>query len=82
MERLIKNVKKSSWMELKAEAAKHDMRIGEFLEYLVEEHKKIENEKKTNWDIILKGRKTLSNSEAEELKRKISIFEKIYGFEE
>jgi len=37
---------------------------------------------KTNWDSILKVKRKLSDAEAEELKRRISVFENIYGFEE
>jgi len=81
MERLIKNVNKESWREFKAESVKHNMRMGEFLAYLVEEHKKREHNGK-GWEIIRNAKRTISDEEAEKIKKAMSAFEKIYGFED
>jgi len=81
VERLVKNVDEKSWRILRVEAVKHGKPIGKFLGFLVEEHVKREGEK-TNWDAILKMKPSLSDAEAEKIKRAIKVFEKSYGFED
>ncbi len=80
MDRLIKKVNRESWNELKAESARHGMRMGEFLEVLLEEHK--EKEKKTGWDYIRKAKRRLSEEQIEKMKKVMAYYEKVYGFEE
>ena len=55
----IKNVEKEDWAEFKAESAIHRMKAGEFLSKLVKDHKN--SCKKSNWDEILYGEKTLKH---------------------
>ncbi len=80
MERLLKGVSEKSWRDFKGEAAKHGMKMGEFLGYLVDEHKKTEHEKGA-WDFIQKRERIITDAEAEVMKRAIEDFEKIEDFE-
>lgn len=76
----MKNVNKESWQEFKAESARHGMRMGEFLSYLVEEHKKVKHQTSA-WDIILSNRKGISDEDAKKMKKATSVFEKDVDFE-
>ena len=82
MEKLIKNVDKNTWDELKAEASLHKMHLAPFLSYLIKEHKKIERKKADAWDHILEGEKTLASKDATAIKNSLKIFEQEYGFEQ
>lgn len=80
MERLLKSVTKNTWASFKAESAMHNMRMGEFLGSLVNEH--IETEKKrSGWDFVLDKKASISEKESRDLKEIISAFEKEMGFE-
>lgn len=83
MEKLIKDVDERSWLELKGEAAYHRLRVGEFLSYLVKEHKRSERKKKKAWDYVLRGKKSLSKAEAATMRETLSssAFEREYTFE-
>lgn len=81
MEKLIKNVDKNTWDELKSEASLHKMRLAAFLSYLIKEHKKIERNKTDAWDHILKGKRSLTSKDASAMKNLLNIFEQEYGFE-
>ena len=81
MDRLIKKVREESWMELKAESARHGMRMGEFLGYLIKEHKK--NEGNGNgWEQIMNAKRIISDEEAEKIKKATAKFEQVTEFEE
>lgn len=83
MEKLLKDVDERSWQELKGEAAYHQLKIGEFLGYLVKEHKRAERKKKKAWDYVLCGKKSLSRAEAATMREALSssAFEREYTFE-
>ncbi|MBI4181964.1 MAG: hypothetical protein HY520_03280 [Candidatus Aenigmarchaeota archaeon] len=81
MERLIRNVKKEVWKELRSEAIRHEMRMGEFLDVLLREHRERGHER--GWDAIFsRKRRMLTDKEAEEMRRILGIFERPGGFEE
>lgn len=82
MEKLIKDVDERSWLELKGEAARHRLKLGEFLSYLVKEHKRIERKKKNAWAYVLRGGKRLADADATAIRKTISTFEHGYNFEE
>lgn len=82
MEKIIKNVDEHSWLELKGEAARHRLKISEFLGYLVKEHKRIERKKNNAWNYVLRGGKRLSDADAMAIRKTISTFEHGYNFEE
>ncbi len=79
---MIKNVDEHSWLELKGEAAHHKLKVGEFISYLVKEHKRIERKKKNAWEYVLLGRKRLADADATAIRKTISVFEHDYNFEE
>jgi len=81
MEKLIKGVKPKNWSEFKIEASKHGMKVGEFLGYLVEEHKSIEKAR-NGWDhAFSKREKILTDADAEKMRKAIAEFEEEYDFE-
>lgn len=80
MERLIKGVKEESWKAFRSEAAKHGFKAGEFLGYLVEEHRKTESKGK-GWNHILSKKSSLDTDSAARMKKAIRIFEEEYDFE-
>ena len=66
----IKNMDPKVWNEIKAEAAKHNDTMSEFIRKLVSEHKKREGE--TQLDRILKVAPRITDEEAKEMKRTIA----------
>ena len=80
MNKLVKDVNPKSWHEIKMEATKHGMKIGEFLSFLIKEYKK--REKKSAWHYIFNAKKRLTDKEAEAIKKSIhKDFETEYDFE-
>ncbi len=65
MDACIRSVSEETWKKFKMEAVRHGTNMGEFLNILVEQH--IEEDKKSEnaWERILKGKKTLTDKEAE-----------------
>ncbi len=80
MEKLIKGVDKESWREFKVESIKHNMKMGEFLTRLLEEHKNAENSN-DSWKFLENRRTTISQREAEQVKKILDVFEKETEFE-
>ncbi len=80
MERLIKGVDKDSWREFKAESIKHNMRMGEFLTRLLEEHKNSEDSR-DGWKILVNKKASISQREAEQVKKALGVFEEETEFE-
>ena len=74
----IKSVEKEAWKSIKVEAARHEMQIGEFLGFLINEHKNLERE--NNWDAILKSKPTLTKKDADEIKKHAENFRKGFDF--
>ena len=79
MDRLIKDIDTESWKAFRAEAAKHGLKAGEFLDYLIEEH--VKTEKKSNWERVLSKEASLTEREAAKIRESIRIFENEYDFE-
>ena len=78
MDIAIKNVREEDWRLLKAEAARENLKIGEFFGKLVKLYR--QKEGKGNRDEILYGRKMmLTDKEAEGMREAIREFRK--GFE-
>ena len=75
----IKNVREEDWRTLKSEAAKHDLKIAEFLNKVLEEHKKREV-KRGNWDEIMYGKRVLTENDAKKLKEAMKDFRKEFEF--
>lgn len=80
MEKLVKGVKPEGWKAFRSEAAKHGLRVGEFLDYLVEEHMKMERKGKS-WDHIESKKRTLDADDAAKIKKSTEPFEKERDFE-
>ncbi len=74
----IKNVREHDWSLLKSEAAKHNLKIAEFLNKVLLEHAK--KEEKGNWNEILHGKKFLTEKDAIKIKEVASEFRKEFEF--
>ena len=74
----VKSVDKEAWKSIKVEATKHEMQIGEFLGFLINEHKFLEAD--NNWDAILKSKPTLTKKDADEIKKHAENFRKGFDF--
>jgi hypothetical protein len=68
----IKNVKKEVWNRFKSESAKHNLRAGELLQRLLDEHQRAEMEGAGAWKSILTRKPLFTKQEAEGM---ISAFE-------
>ena len=75
----IKNVREGDWSLLKSEAAKHNLKIAEFLNKVLLEHKEKE-EAKSNWLEILHGKKFLTEKDTIKIKEVVSDFRKEFEF--
>lgn len=75
----IKNVREDDWRILKSEAAKHNLKIAEFLNRVLMEHKKKE-ENKGNWDEIMYGKRVLTERDAKKIKEAMQDFRKEFEF--
>ena len=75
----IKNIREGDWRLLKSEAAKHNLKIAEFLNKVLLEHKEKE-EAKSNWNQILHGQKALSSKDAEKIMEAMHEFRKEFEF--
>ena len=75
----IKNVSEGDWSLLKSEAAKHNLKIAEFLKKVLMEHKKKE-ENKSNAHEILYGKKALTEKDAMKIKEVVAEFTKEFEF--
>ena len=71
----IKNVKEETWRVVKSEAAKHNLNIGDFLNKVLLEHKKREEEK-NNWNEIMYGKRILKEKEIEKIRESMKDFRK------
>ena len=75
----IKNIREEDWRLLKSEAARHNLKIAEFLNRVLLEHKDREKEK-GNWSEILHGKKFLTEREATKIKEITKEFRKEFEF--
>lgn len=73
----MKGVSEETWSEFKGLAAKNKLKTGEFFEKLVFSYK--ENSEKF-WKDILRGKKIITNKEAEELEAEVKKLRKERGF--
>jgi len=73
----IKGVNEESWAEFKSLAVRNRTNMGELFERMLEEYKK---KSKENWEIVLSGKKILSDKEAEDMLEIIKASRKEYGF--
>jgi tRNA uridine 5-carbamoylmethylation protein Kti12 len=74
----IKGVKKADWTYFKSEATKEEKTMGDFFNKVLTRYKE---KSKDNWDEILYGAPTLTDKEAEEMKKAIKVFKEEYDFE-
>lgn len=74
----IKNIKEEDWRLLKSEAAKHDLKIAEFLNIVLAEHKK--REERNNWNEIIHGPKFLNAKDTDKIKEVMEEFRKEFEF--
>jgi len=81
MHKLLKNVDEESWNELKVEAARHRQTLSAFLASIVREHQLTERKKRAAWDVVLNGKKHLTDADAAALRKALAPFEKEHGFE-
>lgn len=75
MDVLIKNVNQENWKKFKIEAINRDRNLGELFNELVDDIKSAEG----NWEKIKKSKGSLTDKEAEEMKKHMKEFRK--GFE-
>jgi len=75
----IKNVREGDWRLLKSEAAKHNLKIAEFLNKVLLKHKNMD-EAKGNWNEILHGKKFLTEKDAIKIKEVAEEFRKEFEF--
>ncbi|MBI2545649.1 hypothetical protein HYV81_00540 [Candidatus Woesearchaeota archaeon] len=75
----IKNISDGDWRLLKSEAARHNLKIAEFLNKMLREHKKKEEEQ-SNVHEILYGKKILDEKDAIKIKEVMSEFRKELEF--
>ena len=75
----IKNVREHDWRLLKSEAAKHNLKIAEFLNKVLTEHKK-KDETRGNWHEIMYGKRVLTERDAEKLKEAMKEFRNEFEF--
>ncbi len=57
MDVCIKNINEEDWREFKSESIHHGLKVGDFFNKIIREHK--EKCGGSNWEIILKGKKEL-----------------------
>lgn len=74
----IKNIKEEDWRLLKSEAAKHNLKIAEFLNTVLLEHKK--REEKNNWNEVLYGPKFLNEKDTAKIKEVMEELRKEFEF--
>tara|TARA_Y100000034_G_C6529719_1_gene228212 strand:+ start:223 stop:465 length:243 start_codon:yes stop_codon:yes gene_type:complete len=73
----IKGINENSWAEFKSLAAKNKIKMGLLFERMLEDYKKKSEE---SWNLILSGKKILSDKEAENMKKTIEESRREYGF--
>lgn len=77
MLKTIKSVDDGTWTKFKGLAARKSTTMGKLLKVMVDDY---EEKSKDFWDMILNGRKILSDKEAAELKATVREMRKEYGF--
>lgn len=75
--RTIKGISKEKWILLKSIAAKNNESMGRTFEIIIEDYAKKED---SAWDRILRGKKILSDKEAEEMREITTKLRKERGF--
>ena len=75
----IKNVREHDWRLLKSEAAKHNLKIAEFLNELLAKHKE-SDEAKGNWHEIIYGKRVMTDRDAKKIREVMAEFRKEFDF--
>ena len=66
----LKGVQEEDWVQIKSEAAAHDMKLAQFISYVVREHAKTKHDKAKLHE-ILSWRSGRSSIELEQLQKKL-----------
>lgn len=82
MNTLIKNIDERRWHFVKIQAAKERKKIGELFNAMILDYENKEKADKSRWEKILSRKPTLTEKQAEDMKRAITSFKKSYGFED
>ena len=75
----IKNIREDNWRLIKAEAAKNNLKIGEFLNKMLLEYKKLHNGE-NNWNEVLYGKKFLTEKDEIKLREVMKELRKEFEF--
>ena len=75
----IKDVDDETWVRFKDLASENNSNLGPFFKAVLQEYEKT---RKTFWNDILNGEKTLSDKEAEDFEALVEQTRKEYGFRE
>ncbi|MBI4146382.1 hypothetical protein HY489_03525 [Candidatus Woesearchaeota archaeon] len=70
----IKNVKKETWLKFKSESVRHGLKMGEFFEKLVTEHKVKEQSHKDAWNQIFMRKPLLRGKDVGEFRKVLAEF--------
>lgn len=81
MNTLIKNIDEKRWHFIKIQAAKERKTIGELFNAIIYEYENKEKTDKNVWEQVLSRKQSLTEKQAEDMKKAIMCFKKSYGFE-
>lgn len=81
MNTLIKNIDEERWHFIKIQAAKERKTIGELFNAIILEYENKEKTDKNVWERVLSRKPSLTEKQAEDMKKTIKCFKKSYGFE-
>ncbi len=68
---LLKNIPEEDWIKFKTEAAAHDMKMAQFLSYVLREHTD-KKHSKGRWEAILRWRSGRSMAELNKMEKKLT----------
>jgi hypothetical protein len=78
----IKNVKRETWQLFKSESARHNLKMGEFLERLLREHIRGERIARMRWNRIFTHKPLLTARQAKAVEAEAREFRKGFAFRE
>ena len=82
MNTLIKNIDEKRWHFVKIQAAKEKKTIGELFNALILDYENKEKTHRDTWEKLLSRKPTITEKQAEDMKKAIMSFKKSYGFED